>query len=489
MGNPKAQINSTRMNIDNRDFLLVDISRSPGTIGVTAFEIHTASPFEKPAVTEFLYADNEVLLNLTTPPKGDEFTEKLVAQVSTLTLCEEDTKNVLAYACESYFTHSHSMSKSLQPLFEILADGTYICHEAKMIPGDGSGKFFWNAFTSRSVVEGTAKHNRHMDTDSNYTPCFLLPTVSSAEFSETKFKAQHDKLTAGKKIGGLAFFMSGMFSALLEGHHTASACLANDMDFRCIVIEPLNEVLYETDEIAAEHGREPKIIAISCPFVKIPVEEIPATMLESFLLRRSGIKPYKFAELKKKSRRTLKAMNKRVIPREILQKAELLPNFPMVISASRVSGLSDEQLDALIAGETALDDKVIIGSSHHNSVVTACDFLQYEDFERFFKFAESILRNPELVSSHTHIIERLCNINDKRVHELFSSLLESEAEVYQNYADTFSNYNADYSKFLNEIQPAKAPPKKKLPNIVGLLGGEISDSNLALMDNYSKRRT
>lgn len=475
-------INTHQMDLDSRDFMLIDISRSTGTIGTAVITGPVFSPYEKPYKTQLLYAGDEVLLNFTRPPRGNNYSDKVVSQVTTFTVCDDKIKTILSTVSDNYFTYSQSMSKSMQPVFELLAEGTYVCHEAKMIPSDGQGKFFWNAYTTRHIVPGSAKFNRHLGKNSNYIPCFLVPTLSPAEYSDAKCKTQREKISSGKKVGGLAYHMSGMFSALLDGHHTATACLACNVDFRCILIEPVNEVLYESREEAIKYGREPKIIALSCPYVKIPVGEVPPAMLESFLLRRAGVKPKQFPQLMKKAAKTLKAVNKRTIPREITNKAELLPDSSMVESASTISGLSNEQLDALVAGEVNYDDKVIISSNYHNSVVTACNFLHYEDFERFFNFSEAIIKNPELVSVHKYVIDRLCVINDSRIYDLFTSLLNTEDDAYKLYTDIFNTYIVNYNKYLSDNLADKQQRAKKISKAAEMLGSEVSESSLAQME-------
>jgi hypothetical protein len=314
----------------------------------------------------------------------------------------------------------------------------------------------------------------------------LIPTLSPAEFSEPKVKAQREKMRAGKKIGGLAYHLSGMYSALLDGHHSATACLLGDADFRCVVVEPINNVLYGDVEHAAQHDREPKITALSCPYVKIPVEEIPSAVLESFLLRRTGVRPKYFPELVKKAGKTIRTSNRRSIPKEVLIKAELLPDCAVIESAYAVTELTDEQLDALLAGETKLGDETIISHNYYNSVVTACNYLQYEDFERFFNFASSIITNPDLTATHKYVMERLCSISDEKIYNLFVTLNDNADSMHSNFSEAIGMYIKNYEKQINDSIVEKNLKAQKQNKVINMLGSEMSKEGIAQMDAIIK---
>ncbi|MDR2559149.1 MAG: hypothetical protein LBC86_06370 [Oscillospiraceae bacterium] len=479
-------INTYHMTVGNREFFLVDVSKSHDIIGTTIVS-RASGPMDHLPVSEILYCGKEAVINMIRPAKGNEFSDKLVYQISTTTAVnDENMKTILSSVGDSYFTYQQSITRALHPFLELLSEGIYVCHDSKMIPSNGSGEFFWSAYTHRREVPGTAAHSRTMGKDSNFIPCFLIPTTSPAEFTEAKVRAQREKIIAGKKVGGLAYHMSGMFSALLDGHHSAAACLLGDTEFRCIVVEPLHDVLYESPEQAAQYGREPRIVALSCPYVKIPIEQIPPAMLESFLLRRSGVKPQHFAILRNKAFKTLQTVKRKPIPREILLKAELLPDVSAMESAHAITELTDEQLDALLAGEIKYDDKIIISQNYYNSIITACNYLQYEDFDRFFNFASAIVENPDLTATHKYIIERLCGLNNKKIHDFFVSVMEKEDPFYKDHIPCFETYIKSYQKHLSDNLKDKNNRAQKLSHAMGILGGEVSDSSLAQMEAIAR---
>jgi hypothetical protein len=480
-------VNNHQMTIEDREFLLVDITNSPGLIGVASYSLLPNHPHEKPPHVELLYAEDQAIVNLTRPPKGDEYTDKLIHQISTVSVADDTIKTILSTVSDNYFTYSQNMTRALQPFFDILSDGLYVCHESKMIPSDGAGNFFWTGYTMRHEVTGSASRSRTIAPQSNFVPCFLIPTLNPSEYSEQKAKAQREKLTAGKKVGGLAYHISGMFSALLDGHHSATACLSNNEDFNCIVVEPLCDVLYETPEQAAEFGREPIIVALSCPHIKIPVGDMPPQMLESFLLRRSGVRPKHFPSLVKSANKSLRTVSRKSIPREIQHKAEHLPDCAAIISANSVTELSDEQLDALLAGEIKYDDKIIISPNYYNSVVTACNYLQYENFDRYLRFAKAIVTNPDLAATHKYIIDRLNGITDKRISMFFEELIKQAAPMHEDYMPLLDNYVRAFIKHESDNLADKNQRAQKLNHALGMLGGDVSESSMAQMEAIARQ--
>jgi len=481
-----TSINNVQMTIGNREFLLVDVTRGSGTLGVASYSQAPNHPLEKPPFTELFYADNEAIFNFTRPPKGDEYTDKLVHQISTISVADDNIKTVLSTVSDNNFTYGQHMARSLHPLFELLCDGTYVCYEAKMVPSDGAGNFFWTAYTMRHEVTGTASSNRTMGKDSNFVPCFLVPTINPSEYSEQKIKVQRDKLAAGKRIGGLAYHISGMFCALLDGHHSATACLIDNEDFNCLVIEPLRDFLYETPEQAAESGREPVIIALSSPYVKIPIGEVPPQMLENFLLRRNGVRPKHFNTLRKNAGKSLRTVARKSIPRDILTKAEHLPDCLAIESAHAVTELTDAQLQALLTGETKHDDKIIISPNYYNSVVTACNYLQYKDFKRFLKFSEDIIRSRDLSATHKYIIERLNAITDKNINALFEDLIAQADPMHEDYQSMFDTYVKNYAKHLSDNLTDKNNRKQKLSRAKDMVSGDVSESSMAQMEAIAR---
>lgn len=477
-------INTFLMTVGGREFLLADVIRSGGNVGICTVTGRMQGVGDRYPVTEIFYAGDEPIINMVRPSLNDRSSNKLISQVGGV--ADENIKTRFSAAGDNCFTYSQSLGKSLQPVLEILNTGLYVCHISKMIPSDGAGNFFWNAYAVRHEVTGTAENNHVIGKENNFIPCFLIPTTNVSDYSESKTRAQLEKLKSGKAIGGVAYHLSGMFSALLDGHHSAVACLLNDSDFNCAVIEPVRQVLYENPETAAENGREPKIIALSSPYVKIPLSGVPEGMLENFLMKRYYEKPIDYELLKSKANRTLRVVSKRLISQQVYTKADLLPDCAMIESAHAVTSLSDEQINALLTGEIRYNDEIIISGNYYNSVVTACNYLQYADFDRFLYFALSILKNPDLIATHKYIADRLSNIINEQIYNCFKEIVSEEDNLHIDIKNTVESYVRRYDNLTDE-QERELRKSSKLKNAMVQRESDMDEIGIAKMEAFIKK--
>lgn len=419
-------INTANMNIDERAFLLADVTDGTAQIGVTA--IAERSDIRHINTTDVMFADNEPLVVITGQSRKANYADKMYNQCSGMSDIKSDLHSRLAAAAEGYFTQKQPMSRAVMPLLETLTDGLYVVHESTMLPTDGAGNFFWLAYTQRHEVTGSSDYNNVIGRNNNYEPCFLVPTTGAAGVNHERLTQQRDRIKNGRNTGGVAYHLSGLFSALLYGHHAATASLTANAAFKCIVIEPVHDVIYNMSDEDRENpnrSQKPEIIALACPYVKIPLDSLPERMLENFLLRRRGIRPDVYTDLKDKLTKVQRPVSKRSFPPELFEHAETLPDVAMYESAALVAELSEEQLQALLRGETKYQDKVIISNNFYNSIVTACNFLQYKDFDRFITFVIDILRNPDLAATHKYIAERLLGVMNPIINSFFLEVTES----------------------------------------------------------------
>lgn len=472
------------MTVGDREFLLADVIKSTRNIGLCNITGRLTGIGDRQPVTELLYAGEEPLISMVRPSINDRTSNRLISQIGIIT--DDNIKTRLSAAGDNYFTYSQSLGKSLQPVLEILDTGLYVCHVSKMIPSDGAGNFFWNAYTVRHEVAGTAEYSSVIGRENNFIPCFLVPTTNISDYSEQRTRSQLEKLKSGKKIGGVAFHLSGLFSALLDGHHSSVACLLNDSDFNCIVIEPVRQVLYESQETAADYGREPKIIALSSPYAKIPLSGVPEGMLENFLLKRYYEKPVIYDTMKSKATRTLRVVSKRLLSSQVYLKADLLPDCAMIESAHAVTSLSDAQIDALLSGETKYNDEIIISGNYYNSVVTACNYLQYMDFDRFLYFAISIMKNPDLSATHKYIAERLSNIINEQIYNYFCEVAAEEDNTHIEIRGIAESYISRYDN-LSAEQERELKKNSKIKFALSQLDGDMDELGIAKMEAFIKK--
>ncbi|MCL1789684.1 MAG: hypothetical protein FWG33_04925 [Oscillospiraceae bacterium] len=430
---------TTHMNINGRAFVLAEVSRGMGHIGVLRYstEAYTA--------TDFFYVEDEPIIKVVNPNISDKHADKDIMQISGTEKCSDAIKARLTASAENLFRYNQDLARSASPVLELLNPGLYVIHESQMHPSDGNGNFFWNNYCIKKSIRGSSDRNSSIG-DANFSPCFLLPTITTPSFQSKKMYEFTDKLKDGRQLGGIAYHIAGMFSALLQGHHEVTAALMNNSDFKCIVIEPLTDVVYDS---SGKNNEEPKIIALSCPYINIPLKDLSEKALERFLITRKHIKPAAFSEIKSKTTKYVRIVSKRAFPGIAYEKAEQLPTCAMVETSSGIDFVSEEQLEALLAGEvkyTITDEegneesRLIFSSNYYSSVVTVANYLQVNHFSRFLTFAIELLKKEELTSVHKFIAERLLGIMHPAVHEYFLGITQQTEQTEVIIADIAHSY-------------------------------------------------
>lgn len=445
------------------EFLLISIVNGKSAVGL-------CDTSAAPGTTrETLYVEGESLINMLSP-SDDRTANRQIWQCSSIDKCQGNARKILEDAAEEFFYENAPLSKAVYPVLELLTDGIYVVHVDKAYPTDGTGNFFWNAYLVRHELNGSAPLNPVFGEEKCYSPPFLVPTRSCSTYTEQSMNTALSRLKRGRRIGGIAYHLTGMFSALLGGHMNAAACLRRGADFPCIVIEPLSEVLYTEDETGAV-----RVTGLGCPYIKLPIAEISRGMIECFLLNRRCAVPDFYGMVRAHAEKILQPKNAIKDMPLLTRRAEALPDAEMLASAFAVRELTDEQLDLLLSGETMQNEQVIISQNYYESVVYACNFLQYTSPERFIRFTISILTTPSLSATFRYVAERLRYTMDPRINETFTEILNSEDPAYlplkeaaQKYADRYAAYMEENVKsYMDDdgaddaAEPAVSPLKQK----------------------------
>ena len=437
------------------EFLLASVTNSDGVIGICDTSVKNG------VRRKTLYAGSEALINVQFRDNNNE-SNRVIWQTSSIDKTKSVIGTRLPKSCDNYFSGAAPLTKAILPVLELLSNGLYVIHVAKVYPTDGAGNFFWEAYTVKHELAGSAPYNPVIGHEKCYSPPFLIPTQSFAGYTESAVGAAAEKLVNGKKLGGIALHVSGMFSALLEGHINASACVANNYDFNCIIIEPLTHVIYgEPDSID-----ENKVVALACPFVKISFDNISRKMLENFLINRNVSVPRDYEEIKWKADKMLSnGVLSRKVSVAIDRNVEGLPDAEMMASAFAIDELSDNDINVLLRGDTADDDgHVIISQNYYESITYAVNYLQLKDRRRFIDFADAIIRNPDLSGAYGYVVNRIKYIMDAKVNEIFKYIKESEDPNYnslkviaERYEKSYSDYTeGNVKRFLNASVPSSS---------------------------------
>ena len=473
-----VDIKSEIVDYDGQSTLLVSVKNGGCVIG-TCLAGNTEQSGSISSRTRLFYIGNDPVINLICPNHGNKQSDKLVSFSPGFQGYDQKINDALTNSFKR-LNDGESLGAGLHDIFSLLQDGVYAVYYSDYYPTDGSGVFFWGGYNISHEVRGTAECDR-MIGNRTYKPCFLFPT-QPMDYYTARTKIGTDEQVKARQVEGIVYHVSGLFSALLKGHHGAVSCVESGVPFRCAVIEKITEPY--TDKITADPETpvsEPEleegidasapdaaeqldagatgvsdevmpqsvtstfskgIMGFRSPSVKIPLEAFPKDMLRQILEGRSEYKPAHFNVISAKLQTMRrKSVNNNVLPHIVLERAEQMPDFEMIESVYAIDSLSDEQLDCLLRGDVECNGKVIVSPNFYSSIVTACNFLQFKDPKRFVDFSIAIMENPELVAAHEYVARRVSGqTENKKVFNFFKKVVDSGEQKYEKVipiAETF----------------------------------------------------
>lgn len=461
-----VEIKSETVDHNGQSTTLISVKDGAGIIGtcMAGHLEHTGNAGNK---TRVFYIGSDPVIDLVCPGHGSKQSDKLVSFAPGFQGYDQKINGALTNSFNR-LNEGESLASGLRDVMSLLEDGVYTVYYADYYPTDGNGSFFWGAYNISHEVRGTAEQNRVIG-GKTFKPCFLLPT-QPMDYYAVRIKIGTDEQVKLRRAQGIVYHVSGLFSALLKGHHGALSCVEKNIPFRCAVIEkvcePYIERQYETVVTPAEATAEPEtaenseeaveasevrtteasvqtivkakavngITGFRSPSVKLPLEAFPKDMLRLIIEGRPEYKPSHFSIMSAKLQTIRrKSINNNALPYVILERAEQMPDCEMVESAFAIDGITDEQLNCLLRGDVECNGEVIINPNFYSSIITACSYLQFKDTKRFVDFSIAIMENPELSAAHEYAARRVMTLSDnKKVLDFFKSAVNSGDAKYDN---------------------------------------------------------
>ena len=458
-----VDIKSETVDYGGQSTLLVSVKGGSGIIG-TCIAGNADVSGNAGSRMRLFYIGSDPVINLICPGRGSKRSDKLLS-FSPGFVGYDANINMAITNSFNKLNEGDSLLSGLRDIINLLEDGVYTVYYSDYYPTDGNGIFFWGGYNIPHEVRGTAEYNRVIG-DRTFKPCFLLPT-QPMDYYAGKTKMSTDGQVKKRKVQGIVYHVTGLFSALLKGHHGAVSCVDMGVPFRCAVIEkiaePYTDKIYVTppssvppsgaaegvDPEAADAAEQidvaseaaPVAVAVTptkgitgfrSPSVKIPLDVFPKEMLRQLIEGRSEYKPEHFNIIEAKLQTVRrKSINNNCLPISVLERAEQMPDCEMVESAFAIDKLTDEQLDCLLRGDVECNGDVIISPNFYSSIVTACSFLQFKDTKRFVDFSIAIMENPELSAAHDYAARRVSNrVNDQKVYSFFKKAVDSNDAKY-----------------------------------------------------------
>ena len=466
-----VDIKSEHVAIGGTNVLLVSVRDGSAVFGVCSAG-HNLQRGDVSTLKKIFYIGAEPVVIINCPNNGDKRTDRIMSIAPGFGAMPHEISQVFADSLTK-INRGESLEMGLREIFMLMPDGVYTVYPSEYYPTDGNGTFFWGAYNVAHEVHGSADYNRTIGMDKTYRPCFLVP-CKPLDFYTPKNHFIAKEYIKSAKFHGIAFHLSGLHSVLLRGYHNAVACAENDVPFKCAVIERISDTFTMPSfaqptapapqaELEGEQPQDSEAVApapvASQPVeregitgfrsasVKIPIEIFPKDMLRNLLECRSQRKPEHYRTLIQKlsvvRRRTI---SNSAIPHPIHERCELMPDCEMIESAFAISSISEEQLQALLAGDVEYNGEIIISPNFYSSIVTACNYLQFHNEKRFIEFSISIMENPELYATHEYIAKRVSRTSSKKIYQYFKSVLLSEDPKYDKILVTADRYVKDYEQ-------------------------------------------
>ena len=441
----KATIASETLHINGKEFTIINVTSSPGSFGIC----NTTRQNEK-GLRETFYIGNEPLINVTQKSVNDPYSNKMICQISSIERCGDFAKRV-AIARDEYFINKKNVLGALQPILDYIKNGLYVIYEEDMIPTDGSGNFFWSSYLVNHELSGSSTFNAACPADRVIPPAFLVPTENIANYSDANVREAEDKVKIEDGAYGVCFHLSGMFCALLSNHHEVTAALMMNKKVRCLIIEPVKNLRFANDMSYMQNAEDtdedslPTEDYFYTACANIPLSMISQLFLESFFLtRRKEVSKYSDIVTFNSDRNPI-LKGKRGISNDIVERCDKMPDAEMLQSVAMIDYISDEELNALLHGETMLNEKYIINQNYYSSITLAFNYLLYKDFDKFLNFSASLLTNEDLTAVHQYVASRLQPIIHKRIFDLFNNIINSESTVYEPIIPLAEKYISRYN--------------------------------------------
>lgn len=387
---------------------------------------------------------------------------------------------------------------ALEPLMRLLSDGLYAVSYVETYPTAGENMFFWSGYGVSKQLRNSSRNIRLIG-DKAYSAPFLIPTEKPSSYDPSLIKKASVKGTRNGDLFGISLHFSGLYSLLLKGHYAACAAAIENRPFYTVQIQPLKNIWKITDE-----NEEIKSIGFSSASFRVPFESLTKEQLRIGLTARKYVTPDTYDTIKQKLGIVPKSSQKR-IPKQLDIFSERYPDADMVACAQGIDELTKPMLDALLAGQTELDGKVIISENYYNSVTAACNYLRYHSKDDFIDFALNVMRNPELSATYEYVASSLAKVRDERVKQFFTEVKNSGDAGYSKIIGTARSYIDNYDKyeeissedFFNALPEPKQERKRK--EIIHLTGDTKSEGMISsetakmmaahiatMMDNKSK---
>ena len=246
MSEPKIMFNEI-MHLGGKDMAIIYLENGEGTI--SKYNLGNARRIDdKRAVINSLCIEDYPIINITTFKGKGQCSDKMICSGYGREDASREITRIIEESGNTGYSSLEGAVNAIYPILSKMSEGLYGVYYTKLYPTDGAGNFFWSLSSIPREMVGSADRKCSDSPNETLLPCFLLPTISPIHYNEQKIESYREQIRNGDNFAGIALQIEGLFCALLDGHHRAAACTLEEVDFFGIVIEKIDEVLFEEVE-------------------------------------------------------------------------------------------------------------------------------------------------------------------------------------------------------------------------------------------------
>lgn len=272
-----------------------------------------------------------------------------------------------------YGVDENTLIENLEPILMMLESGLYLFSNILYYPTDGQGNCFWSVNNKPKISRGLTQ-----SWEAQEIPSFLIPTQPVSKIDYERIDYYRKKLNNGEKLGGIAFYIEGYMSAILDGHHRAMASLLEHKPISCITISRVHAVSFG--------DKRKQLKAIWACGQSIDASILPERINKKIRDGFNNIRLINTSEVQKFLSMQSGEWKDISFDDEVVNAARSLPRISDIVSISLAGELTDERIDRIFQGNEFNDEDLESMKHIFNAMIALND---YRTYDLGFKIASS----------------------------------------------------------------------------------------------------
>lgn len=174
----------------------------------------------------------------------------------------------------SNYTDIVNSAEMLKPLLNLLDDGYYLLADVPHCPTDGNNNFFWsvpNKMTNNPACCDDYYNIEFYNSVMSF-PQYLYPTQSAEVCNQKRIDEYVEIMKDNPNPPrALAYHEYGFISALLDGHHKATAAALLGQNINCLTIMNVSSCVFESPVLSVK--KDTRLESVRFSSIKIPVPD------------------------------------------------------------------------------------------------------------------------------------------------------------------------------------------------------------------------